>query len=374
MQKNHPELIVCSDNHLAISWDIVAETLKNKVNFYNPNQQLRKLIKVVNKDRNVIALINNGDLVDYYFSDYITQRGLINRESNWDLYYKITYDLNKRYEENIGNHDYRKEPYNYLIYGLRHANISFRTLLRNLDKIGHHHFRGSGELGSIIVDQEKFDPLQKYKGLRRPVKKNIGPYQCLFLNSGIDAFVKSKNTLKYLKKSLLAKWFSVDSDGYRKEDIAFIREALQEKHDNRAYIFTHAPIINSRKSHVGKEYQLSLKKFLETNARQGLAHRVVLNGGEELIGGLATLKEKNVTIIASHVHNAKYYLIEKKSLIAKEVTLCDFNKERNNPEIIKQLTTLPLGIVHPKEGKHLGYLKITPDGFEEVILNELSNQ
>jgi hypothetical protein len=371
MKNSHPSLIVCGDIHCARSWNRIAEIFKGHISYLNPNQQLENLIDIVNDDPDVISLIANGDLVDYYFSERISRKSGMERKTNWEFYYDLMSKLNVKCEENVGNHDYRKEPYSYKIYGLSHVNVPGKVRLEYSSVIDHNDFRGLSEFSSIVVDVQKFDPLQKYRGNFFPTKKTIGPYQCIFLNSGSDAFVNLKNIPRYFKKTLLARWFCVDSEGFNRQDIRFVNNVLNKNFEDDLYFFTHAPLINSRKQHLGKRYQISLNKFLENNAKRGLAHKVVLNGGGEMLGVMVESEQKNIIIIASHVHNAKYYLIEKASLIATQVSIEELNSEKGNPHYIKHLTTLPLGYVHPGDGNCLGFLKITPDGFEEVVLNRV---
>ncbi|HOO91098.1 MAG TPA: hypothetical protein PLA74_09790, partial [Syntrophales bacterium] len=75
-------------------------------------------------------------------------------------------------------------------------------------------------------------------------------------------------------------------------------------------------------------------------------------------------------IVCSHTHTAKYFLIHKSSLIAREVSSDELNYEKDNPSYIKQITTLPLGVVSRRRGGFkTGFLRISDHGFEEIVLN-----
>jgi hypothetical protein len=96
----------------------------------------------------------------------------------------------------------------------------------------------------------------------------------------------------------------------------------------------------------------------------------MVDGRGELLDILRS-SGKNISIIISHAHLVKYFLIDKKSLTAKEVTLDICNQQRKNSIYIKHVVTPSLGSISNFDPKRkIGYLKITPDGFKEVILKE----
>jgi hypothetical protein len=376
------EIIVFGDVHFAKIWDDIDKILGNKLDMLNPNKELRKIVKTVNNSSNVIAAINNGDSVDYFFTDYFGNKITGDRQSNWDLFNQIIGQIEKPYFEIPGNHDYRRLPYNFNFWGLKHLNISDKARKKFGDVIGHNKFRWLNEISSLSVNEKKFDPLKKFNGFKKPVEKDFGHLHCVFLNTGSDAFVRMKNFLRYFRKIARGKnlqkivwrrdWrgaFSCDNDGFKIDDFKFIEKILG-KNGKDLYFFMHTPIINPKRSHVGREYKLNLKNLLKSIIKNDIAHEVVLNGGGKLLEKLVSVNyhKKNFVIIASHIHNAKYFLIHKDSLVAKEVTIDDLNREKDNPIFIKHLTTLSLGAIdHYVKDRKVGYLKITKDGFEEVV-------
>ncbi|MCX6761836.1 MAG: metallophosphoesterase [Candidatus Moranbacteria bacterium] len=380
------EIIVFSDVHFAKIWDDIDKLLGDKLDMLNPNRELRRIVKIINSSTNAVAVINNGDSVDYFFADYFGNKLTGSRETNWDLFNSIVAKIKKQYYEIPGNHDYRSLGYNFDLYGLKHINISDHNRKKFAKLIGHNKFRWLKEWTTLSVNEKKFDPLKKFNGFKKPVEKDFGKFHCIFLNTGSDAIVRFKNIFKYIKKVftkstlkqivLKNNWrglVSCVNDGIKKKDLDFINEALEKNHHREFYFFLHTPIINSRKSHPDKIYQLKMEGFLGSIAKQNLDYEVVLNGGGmflEILTDKNYLK-KNFIIVASHIHNAKYFLIHKETLVAKEVTLGELNKEKNNPAYIKHLTTLSLGALDfCPENRHTGYLKISADGFREVVLNK----
>jgi hypothetical protein len=82
---------------------------------------------------------------------------------------------------------------------------------------------------------------------------------------------------------------------------------------------------------------------------------------------------KNIILVCSHIHNSKYFLIDRKTLTAREVGNGEFNLERHNPGYIKQVTTLPLGGIYRNAGGlKTGFLKISSSGFEEIVLHDFN--
>ncbi len=128
--------------------------------------------------------------------------------------------------------------------------------------------------------------------------------------------------------------------------------------------------MNTKTNNIGATYQLSYENFLAFALKQGIAYKIIINGCGELLRVLMQ-SGRNIIIVASHIHNAKYFLIDKKTLIAKEVTISDFNNERLNPNFIKHATTLSLGSkTILNHSSKIGYLRITPSGFVEEVMYE----
>jgi len=378
------QIIVFGDTHYSKNWDTIDQCLKQIPHFsekyLNPNQELRKFIELINQSPHVEAVINNGDSIDYHFSDFISLLSLLKnrsdseRISNWDLFNSVINHLKKQYIAIPGNHDYRKEAYNYAIWGTDHINLSKATRKKFKHQIGHQTFRGPWELASVMVNEKRFDPLTKGMHIKKREDIRIAMYHCIFLDSGSDAFVRAANFFKCLKKFLETRVISYDSDGLNQDDFNYLSQALSKNISKDILIFQHAPLINPKKSCIGREYQLSIDTFDELSRKQKISHDTILNGGAELLKLLKNT-DKNIVLISSHIHNAKYFLIDKKSLSAKEVSNSEFNREKNTVGIIKQMTTLPLGGIYPRVGGNkIGFLKISSNGFEEQILHNFSDK
>lgn len=366
------ELIVIADVHVAKSWDEISDTLRpQNRDFLNPNFELRKLVQEINMMQNVVAVIHNGDNVDYQYTDYKGKNKLKSSpKSNWEVYQKITGNLQKPVIETLGNHDYRREPYNYAIYGLKHVNIPDEQRKRKL--AGYHDsFRKLNELESVSRKKGKHDPQAKLYGLKLPAFKRLGPYNCIFLDSGNDVFGRLTNMFKYFWKLIVkkeTKGLSVDVEGLHDSDIKFIKRILSEFAGERVFIFVHAPLIHSKESNLGQQYNLPKKNLYIGASKQGLGSSVMMRKGSEFLNSIAE-SHANVTIIASHVHTQRYYLIDKTTLIAREVDLAQFNAALSDHLLIKHATTMALGGIHGK-GSEIGYLKITPKGLVPVVVRQ----
>ncbi len=374
------QIIVFSDSHFSKNWDTIDQCLgqtpsSHSQNYLNPNQELRKFVDQMNQSSHVQAVINNGDSIDYHFSDFMSLPDLLwNRQdsartSNWDLFNGVINRLKKPYVAIPGNHDYRKEAYNYTLWGTRHVNLSDRIRKKHKHQIGHQRFRGPWELSSIMVNEKKFNPLSKGMFIKTREDMTIADFHCIFLDNGSDAFVRAGNLMEYCKKILKTRMISFDSDGLHQEDLNYVSRVLSRNITRDILIFQHAPLINPQKSCMGKKYQLSIDRFDTLNCQQKINYSTILNGGSKLLNILRN-SNKNIVLIASHIHHSKYFLIDKKTLVATEVSNKEFNKNRHRADTIKQLTTLPLGGICPGAGGNkTGFLKVSPDGFEEKVLH-----
>ncbi len=133
MDTSNQQIVVFSDAHVSKSWDHIAQCLGqapgHKTPFLNPNRELNRFIDWINRSPHVKAVINNGDSIDYYFSDFLCLVDLFKnrphnrRPSNMDLFNQMIYRLKKPYHAIPGNHDYRREAYNYAIWGTDHINL-----------------------------------------------------------------------------------------------------------------------------------------------------------------------------------------------------------------------------------------------------------
>lgn len=376
------QIVVFSDVHFCKNWDIIGRYFRHSntpaTTYLNPNQELRNFIELINASPDVEAVINNGDSIDYHYSEYSTVLDLIknkngsNGNSNWDVFNRIIKQLNKNYFAIPGNHDYRKEAYNYGIWGTNHVNLCAKTRRMHKHKIGHHHFRGPLELVSILVDAKKLSPQKNGLKIEKREDMKIGNFHCIFLDNGSDAVVRFSNLLKCLKKIIRTRTISYDPEGLGQKDMQYLSRVLAKDIRNDILIFQHAPLINSKTSRPGKVYQLSLPYFDKVNQKQGISYNTILNGGAQLLK-LLSQTAKNIILISSHIHTAKYFLIEKKSLQAREVLIHEFNRQKDNSSFIKHLTTLPLGGVYPKVGgNRTGFLRVSSSGFQETIVHEFT--
>lgn len=369
--------IVFGDVHCCKNWDIIDKNLvpegQRPFNFLNPNRELRQFVNQMNDSGDVCAVINTGDCVDYHFCDYRTVSGFLKkppdrRQTNWDLFNRIIKRLKPPYYCIPGNHDYRKEAYNYRFWGTDHVNLDRSVRSKIKHKIGHHKFRGPFELAAVATDKKKFNPVRSTIGIRSRDKARINGFLCLFLDNGCDAFARKSTFLKYFKKVIKTRMLSYDPQGLMQTDLDFVSRTLSKEKKSDILIFQHAPLINPRHAFPGTVYQLTIRSFSHTIQRQKLCYNTILNGGGRLLDILRN-SNANITLICSHTHTARYFLINKQSLAAEQVSLEKFNRNRDNNEYIKHLTTLPLGGFYPGEGgNRTGYLEISKSGFNEVVL------
>jgi len=359
-------LVVISDMHIAKVIDHVEDVVGHKFDFLNSNRILREAIDAINGSRGVVGVIVNGDSVDYYYEKYIPPKDKKFDNTNWEAFEEFMARLRVPYFVLPGNHEHRCRPFNFGFWGMEHLNVPEKIRDEHKDEIGHHKFRWLREPLSVLVNKRVFNTLEKTPVMKCPCRKNISGYECIFLNTGSDGFVRPKNAGKYAQKvSRMAIGGSVgyDSDGLEKKDLKFVEKALARKKPDTVYIFMHCPVMNSKESHRGQKYDLD-GNFEEQLARGGLNYDTIINNGGKFFEILRR-SGKNIIIITSHTHNAKYYLIDKDSFEAAEVTCTECNRQRYNPKVIKQVCTWPLGGIY--QGSTIGYLRIHPDRFEEVI-------
>ncbi|MBU4503062.1 MAG: metallophosphoesterase [Nanoarchaeota archaeon] len=371
------DIVVISDVHAAYNWDNVAIAVKGIANFLNPNNELRKVIKKLNRSSGVGAVVFNGDAIDNFYADYLNFTDFFGklkkkRKNNWDLFNKSVGNLKKKYFQIPGNHEYRLESYNYRFWSRLVAfNIPDKIRKKVAKKIGHHNHRWWFELKSVLL-KKRFKYLKKYKGLICPAFKQFDGYNMIFLNTRYDVVARMRNWWKLFKSFFRKGYFFTDAQGLRTKDIRFVRQTLADNEDDTFHIFMHVPIINSCYSRINEEYRLDLSNFRDSIAEQGLDHEVCLDNSGRFLKTLKRSK-KNIILVTSHVHDSKYFLIDKKTMKAKEVSLKHFNRKRNNPIYIKHLTTLSLGNFSPYDPyKRTGYLRISNKGFKEVVVHKFA--
>ncbi len=311
----------------------------------SPDDGLIRLINRINSSPNIVGVINNGTTVDADWLPFFKRiwKGYSRKKfTRWRAFYGEIDRLNKEYYEVPGHHPHRKTEMQVISDMQRILPTSF----------------GEHVLPAQVV--------KRFTSMSGPAEKNISAFHCVFLNTGKDAMTQPKHWGNYAKKVVYGKRLSYDCEGLSDSDLEYLRPILDKGGRDTLYIFLHCPIINSRKSSPGRSYQLNTKDFIASTAKNGLGHDVILNNGGRLLEMLVGYP-RNIVIITSHIDHSKYYLIDKKTLIAKEVTIEEFNEELRNTIFLKHLNTPCLGALH-KSGNCSGYLSIGHDRVKEVEL------
>jgi len=320
---------------------------KRKENRLHPTDEIVRLIEKVNMAPNVVGVINNGTSLE---SDWLPRfrrmwkRYSKKRIKNWQLFYNEIDKLNKEYYEVPGHHPLRKGTISHVS-----TNDSMTRVMPT-------------EFGHEIPS-----PITKLAETDSPPDQKIGDFHCVFLNTGKDSFSKPRHWRRYAHKVMVGKRLSYDCEGIKTDDIERIHNLLEEGGRDTIYLFLHCPLINSSKNHVGKSYQLKIKSWLKSTTKQGLGHDVILEGADSLID-LISKHQKNVIIVSSHSFDSKYYIIDKNTLIAKEVDINEFNEELHNSIYIKHLNTPCLG--SSRKGHKNGYISISQYKVMEIELKK----
>lgn len=354
-KKNMPDIIVISDIHVSRKWDSLKNVFPKKVTYLNPNKYLRKVIAEIKKEDRVVF---NGDLIDYYYSDYSRNGG-----NNWKIFFDIIKKIKGRCYFNTGNHDYRKSPYNFSIYGLRHVNISNLIRKKYGKRIGFSKFRYIKELKSIEVNLEKFNPLpKKITASKKNVLTSNG--ELLLLNTGPDALTKFKNFFRLISwPSILSSYPA--STGLSNKDIEILTKRAGEKTNRELFIFIHCPPFFARKKI--SPIRLSPKFYALRMVFSGLTFTAFSKNNWPFVSQLLASK-RNITVVASHSHIPKEYIVDKKSKLLKESTLEEINHLRKKSRYIKFVNTLPLGAVKPMD--KIGYLRINKNKITSEIIED----
>lgn len=353
------ELVVVSDTHVANVWNTINKALPSKYYFLNSNHYLTKLVKSLRKNQ---KLVINGDIVDYYYSDYSAKN-----PTNWDLFFDILSKCKCKFYFNLGNHEYRSHAYNFSIYGLRHVNISDKIRKRFLKKIKFDKFRGLNELKSVLLNIRKFNPLRKYP-FKEFYNKSFNGYELIFLNTGPDIFTKFPNLLN--PKNWLALYGdNIKSLGISLEGINFLKRTIKKSRNKDIIVFLHCPpfFAKNKISPIridGDNYNNVIKKH-------NLDYGIFISNNWEFISTLLS-SNKNLLIITSHTDMPKQYVIEKKTQILMESNIKEINRLRTNQNYIKFVSTLPLCSVSPYN-KKIGSLVINSK-IEYSIIDDFSNK
>lgn len=377
------EIVVFGDVHYAAYWDTVAEVFSQRPDVLNPNAEFARFLSCVSSRHRDAALVNLGDAVDYFFASY--GPGAAEAQDNRSLFYAMLDAEEIVCDEVLGNHDYRLHPYNLRYWGLEQINISDPDRRALVDRLGHSYFRGAmtelralGRLGADI------DPLQNYRGFRAPAVAQRGSYNCIFLNTQADLFsgpIGAWHAARHLLRAGFAsraepldslRGMSIPCKGLSEADFEFIETTLRGCADQTTIIFMHAPLVNPRKVVTGKSVKLRLNELHKQFAQEELAHHSIAYGAAGLLKMLTAevLARQNVVMITGHAHRAGYILIDKKSLVMRQVDLHTLNKSWHDEDYIKHIAILPIGSLELQLGAdRTGYGLVGVHGFSEVTLS-----
>lgn len=344
------ELVILSDVHTAKVWDEIEKKMPKSYHFLQPNRNLKNYLKKLDPKK---ILIINGDLIDYYYTEYNAKNGSENR-TNWLNFFNILNIFKGKIYLTLGNHDYRRFPYNFALYGLKHLNISNkvrRQYLKGLfDK-----FRWFNELKSFFINLSEYNPEKMFSSSRFN-KEQLKNYDLLFFSTGPDAFTKPINLLK-IKSWLGLFVFQPNSYGLDEDQMNFLNLELKNKSNKETILFIHSPLMFHKKKI--RTLHLKVKSFLynfylrEIKMTYGSFIKNNRNFFFSLINS-----EKNVILVSSHVHIARQYLIDKKTLNLIDCTMNEINKYRKNSRFIKIISTMPFGAIN-KDQMQTGSLHIS---------------
>lgn len=334
-------LIIASDTHTGAIWDEIKKLLPKSVPFLDPNQRFKELVKVPKQHD---TLILNGDLINVHDQEYL------GGGSNWDIFFGMLKDCKANFLLNLGNHDYRGVEYNFTFYGLKHVNISRREQKEYLK--GCFPFRWLQEVESLFFIHRATPAEYHRKRYHDETKEEV---ELLFLDTGTDAWNEAKHWLNPMK---LFYMFRDPPAGMGLDDkeLVFLKGHLA-KGKKPLFLFMHFPPFFSADSFEPRK--------IEKGYWRGLGH---LSGGTFFDNNLEFMEaliasERNITVICSHVHLPRQFMIDKKSRMLHPSTLVEINKGRKDTAKIKFLTTPGLGVIRPTYFKKVGYLRYDKKGF-----------
>jgi len=378
------ELVVFGDTHYASYWDHVADIVAHRDDILNPNGELARFLAQIALNMSDVAVVNLGDSIDYFLSNYDTTT--THAADNRELFYAAFDAAGLSCDEILGNHDYRLSPYNLNFWGLSQINLADQECSDSMARLGHYRLRNPltelralGRLGSPV------DPLRNFRGFQKSAFAQRASFNCFFLNTGADLFgrvvglglgalhfVRSAVTHRVRGSTPPQHQLSIDCAGLDQIDLTFVDRELHECGPETTIIFMHAPLINPDRLAIGESAVLTLQRLHACLRAQGYARNVIAAGGDGLLQALCCKSniERNILIVAGHVHRAGYILIDKYSLVARQVYLEDLNTAWDDARYIKHITVLPIGALdHAVGGNCTGYGCIRRNGFEEVVLN-----
>jgi len=180
------ELIIISDVHYAHHWDLIKREVPEWKE--NPNEKFKEFISKTNENQTIII---NGDLIDYYYSDYNGKK-----ESNWINAKKILNQTKAKIFCIPGNHDYYNLAYN----------LSFKKRL-HLDfpitkKTGFTKFRFLKEFKAACYDKKTLKNIKENYVYCK--KLDFNNKEIIMLDNGPNAITYSNifKIIKYFKQMI----------------------------------------------------------------------------------------------------------------------------------------------------------------------------
>jgi hypothetical protein len=384
------KLIVFGDVHYASYWDHVAEVLADREDVINPNAELARFLAQMAAEPSRVAAVNLGDAIDYFLCDYEANSSLAT--NNRDLFYAALDAAGFICDEIPGNHDHRLFSYNLQFWGLTQINLADQECRHNMARLEHGRLRNPlTELRSLARLGSPIDPLRNFRGFQKPTRARRASFNCIFLNTRGDYLSRARGiglaawrlmcsaVSRYAEASARPPTarLSIDCVGLYQSDLDFVEYGLRVCGPETTIIFMHAPLINPLRTAIGHSAKLTLRRLRSCLHAQGYAHNVIASGGEGLLRlfRLTANVERNVIIVAAHVHCARYILIDKFSLVARQVCLDELNAAWDDARHIKHITVLPLGVVDAASGGTCtGYGRLGPMGFEEIVLRRFDER
>lgn len=243
--------------------------------FINPNNQLRKLIKIANKkvlENDLDFMVLTGDIVDFVikgeFSEKVNDLNKIKlNQTNWKVFHDII--LNKEQKEKhvrvlksqellcpiftiVGNHDYR--PYH---YDLTWAGLYKKIGLTSSEASALNELFSANPISSISKSNLALKPYLRNINPSLDFSITLGEVELVFLNSGSDSF---KNF-----RDLLSGHPSVT--GLNDIQIKYLENLINQKFSPQKefLLLIHGPPINIGKS---KYFRKRLQEIGKTDIRK----------------------------------------------------------------------------------------------------------
>jgi hypothetical protein len=150
--------------------------------------------------------------------------------------------------------------------------------------------------------------------------------------------------------------------GLTNKQIKFLKKELKNSKKKNIIVCIHCPAFFSEKKL--NPTKLSCFAYNLMRLKHGLISDTFLQNNWNFIKTMLE-SDKNITVVSSHTHFAKEFIADKKTLILQESNFKELNKEFNNSNKIKFITTLALSKINKYNNK-IGYLKIS-NKYEEIV-------